>query len=332
MDREGVVTVTVEELDKRLRTMNEVEEAYRGATQTRLKTYFSNENPTDAWIINSDKLMGDGEVISIHKHDRFVAFDHHRHDYLEMLFVYSGSIRQHIDGKDLTIKKGEIFLLDMNMEHSIYEAGEEDIAINILIKKEFFDSFFMKQVAYNDVISNFVVKAIYGKKDVKQYIYFQTSENTYIWDFMIQLLIEYYEQRNGMETAIRAYMLLIFNELFRSYEKHLSQSMVNAIDTSISSEIVNYINEHFKELSLTSMAKAFNYHPDYLGKIIKKMTGSSLTTLVKERKLDYAGYLLEHTQMPVSDVVAEIGYSNTSYFYKQFKKKFGATPDQIRKK
>ncbi len=96
--------------------------------------------------------------------------------------------------------------------------------------------------------------------------------------------------------------------------------MVNAIDTSISSEIVNYINEHFKELSLTSMAKAFNYHPDYLGKIIKKMTGSSLTTLVKERKLDYAGYLLEHTQMPVSDVVAEIGYSNTSYFYKQFKK------------
>ncbi len=324
--------MTTQELDQRLRGLNEVELACRGTTPDGLRTYFSNENPTDAWIINSDKLMEEGEVIAIHKHDRFVTFDKHRHDYLEMIFVYSGAIRQSIEGKDLTINKGEIFLLDMNMEHSIYEAGEDDIAINILIKKEFFDSFFMKQVAYNDVISNFVVKAIYGKKDVKQYIYFQTSKNEQIWNFMLQLLMEYYEQRNGVETAIRAYMLLIFNELFRSYEKHLSKSMVNAIDTSISAEVLNYINDHFKDLSLTMMAKDFNYHPDYLGKMIKKMTGSSLTTLVKDRKLDYAGYLLEHTEMAISDIVAEIGYSNISYFYKQFKKKFGATPDQIRKK
>ncbi len=127
--------MTTQELDQRLRGLNEVELAYRGTTPDGLRIYFSNENPTDAWIINSDKLMEEGEVIAIHKHDRFVTFDKHRHDYLEMIFVYSGAIRQSIEGKDLTINKGEIFLLDMNMEHSIYEAGEDDIAINILIKK-----------------------------------------------------------------------------------------------------------------------------------------------------------------------------------------------------
>ncbi len=323
--------MTIKELNQRLYKINDVEERYRKGMSTGLKTYFSHENPEEKWVINSAKFMGNDEVISIHKHDRFVRFEQHRHDYLEMIYVYSGAIRQQIEGEVFTVCQGEIFLLDMNVEHSVYEAGEEDIGINILIKKEFFDSFFMKQISSNDVISNFVAKALYGKKDIKQYIYFQTGENRQILDFMQQLLMEYYEQRNGVGTAIRAYMLLIFNELFRSYEKHLEKPIVHAIDESISVEMLNYVNEHFKTLSLTTMAKDFNYHPDYFGKVIKKRTGSSLTALVKERKLDYAKYLLVNTSMPVSDIVTEIGYSNMSYFYKQFKQTFGATPDQVRK-
>lgn len=327
----------ISELDSKLKQLNETEkellEIYKnqGQDTKKLKEYFSSKGKSKDWIINNEKLMKSSEVISIHKHDRFIKFEKHKHDFLEMMFVYSGTIQQEIEGQKITVKKGEIMLLDMNVEHSIEEAAETDIAMNIVIKKEFFDWIFLSQIAYNDLISNFVVKALYGKGDTKQYIHFKTAENDRIWSFMIQILIEYYENRNGMETAIRAYMLLLFNELLRDYQKYLSSQMIYKIDSTISLELLNYIHTHYKDINLKTMSEHFNYNADYIGKLVKKVTGKNLTELVQEKRIQQAEYLLKHTEMPVVDIVMEVGYSNITYFYKQFREVFGITPDEYRR-
>lgn len=332
--------MNITELDKKLNQLNDMEKkAYvlyntqKGKNvDIKLKEHFSSKVKTDLWVINNEKLMNESEVISIHKHDRFIKFDKHKHDYLEMMFVYSGSIKQEIEGEKLVIKKGEILLLDMNVGHSIEVATEDDIAINVLIKKEFFDWIFMSQIADNDLISNFIVEAIYGKNKFRQYIHFKTSENNKIYNFMIQILCEYYDKKNGMETAIRAYVMLLFNELLRDYKKYLTSEMVSKIDSTISTEMLSYINSHYKEITLKNMADHFSYNPDYVGKLVKKIMGKTLTELVKEKKIKQAEYLLQNTKMPVVDVIAEIGYSNVSYFYRQFKDQVGITPDEYRRK
>lgn len=328
----------LKELHEKLRQLNDIEKELLNLSKAgsrkseKLKNYFSNNLINGHWVINNEKLMKPSEVIAIHRHDRFTRFDKHKHDFLEMTFVCSGSIHQTIEGENLEIKKGEIILLDMNVEHSIEEAEVDDIAINVLIKKEFFDWMFLSQIAYNDLISNFVVKALYGKGDIKQYIHFKTSENDRVWDFMLQILAEYYEERNGMETAIRAYMLLLFNELLRDYEKYLSSKMVYKIDSTIATEMINYINSNYKDLNLKAMSEHFNYNPDYIGKLVKKTTGKNLKDLVKEQRMRQAEYLLKNSDMAIVDIVSEVGYSNVTYFYKQFKEEFGITPDEYRKK
>lgn len=326
----------LKELDEKLRQLNDTEKTlldlYKSSDKNmKLKEHFSSRSKSDQWIINSTKLMNPSEVITIHKHDRFIEFEKHKHDFLEMTFVYSGSIHENIEGKEMDIKKGEIILLDMNVGHSIDRACENDIAVNVLIRKEFFDWMFLSQIAYNDLISNFVVKAIYGKGDIKQYIHFMTSENDRVWDIMLQILTEYYEKRNGMETAIRAYILLLFNELLRDYEKYLSSQMVYKIESNISLEIFNYINNNYKNLNLKDMSEHFNYSVDYIGKLVKKVTGKNIKDLVKEQRIKEAEYFLKNTDMAVVDIVCEVGYSNISYFYKQFKDEFGVTPDEYRK-
>ena len=332
--------MNIKELDKKLKQLNDIEKKAHDLYNTKittevdikLKEHFSNKIKNDLWIINNGKLMNQSEVIAIHKHDRFIKFNKHKHDYLEMMFVYSGKINQVIEGEKLVIERGEILLLDMNVEHSIEAAGEDDIAINVLIKKEFFDWIFMSQIADNDLISNFVVEAIYGKNKFRQYIHFKTSENDKVCNFMIQILMEYYDKKNGMETAIRAYMILLFNELLRDYKKYLTSEMVSKIDSTISTEILNYINKNYKVITLKSMADHFSYNPDYIGKLIKKVIGRNLTELIKEKKIKEAEYLLHNTKMSVIEVITEVGYSNVSYFYRQFKDQVGVTPDEYRRK
>ncbi len=80
------------------------------------------------------------------------------------------------------------------------------------------------------------------------------------------------------------------------------------------------------------MAEHFGYNPDYIGKLVKKVIGKTLTQLIIEKKINKAEYLLLNTKMSVIDVVTEIGYSNVSYFYRQFKDQVGVTPDEYRRK
>lgn len=323
--------MNLQDLDRKLRQLNEFETELLNLASRDMKLHFSKDLNMEKWQINSEKLMNDGEDIAIHKHDRFIAFDKHNHDYLEMMFVYSGQIVHEFKNETIVLKKGELLFMDMNVSHSIKAATENDVAINILIKREFFDTFFLKQISYNNLITNFVVNAIYSQDDKSQYMYFQSGENSKIWNLIMEILLEFYEKRNGVNTAIRAYMLLLFNELLRDYQKYLSKPIVGRIDSAIVLELTSYIDEHYKKVSLKEMAEFFNYNSDYLGKQIKKLTGESLKSMVKRKKLNEARRLLIHTDLSILEILNEINYSNISYFYKQFKSEYTLTPDEYRK-
>lgn len=321
--------MTLMALDRQLRTLSDLEKDIQDMNQREVQLRFSATEDKSHWTINSDKLMPKKDEIAIRKHDRFIAFADHSHDYLEMMFVYSGSIRHMIEGKPLTLKKGELLLMDMVTSHKIEKASEDDVAVNIIMKRDFFDAYFLKQIGYNDKLTGFVVNAI-GHRSFNHYLHFQSGENDKIWSLIINVLLEYYDKKNGMDTAIRAYMLLLFNELIRNYHDYLDQRLVAELDVSITIDIASYIDQHYKTLTLKEMAQVFNYNSDYLGKQIKKLTGDSLKNLVKKRKLKEAANLLRNTDLPIMEILDQINYSNASYFYRQFRLEFGMTPDAYR--
>lgn len=318
------------DLDTRLRQLNDFEKELLNLDGRDVKLRFSDNAMGPNWRITSDKLMLKDEEIAIHKHDRFVDFDRHNHDYMEMMFVYSGEIHHVFDDREVIQKKGEILLMDLSVSHSIKAAGEGDIAIDFLMKRDFFDTFFLRQIGYNDMMTNFVVNAIYSPADMERYLYFRSGTNKKLYDTVLNMLGEFYDQRNGSDVAIRAYMLLLFNELIRDYHQYLDEAIVDEVNASVSVDIVAYIEEHYKSITLKSMAQAFNYNPDYLGKQIKRLTGDTLSGMVKKRKLKEAAKMLRNTDQPVMRILEEVNYSNASYFYKLFKEAYGMTPDEYR--
>jgi len=50
--------------------------------------------------------------------------------------------KQTINGKEVILKEGDLCLLDTNVIHSIDQAGENDIVINIMVRTSYFDSNF----------------------------------------------------------------------------------------------------------------------------------------------------------------------------------------------
>lgn len=96
-------------------------------------------------------------------------------------------------------------------------------------------------------------------------------------------------------------------------------------------EMHDYIKEHYKDVTLQSMASYFHLSEPYLSKFIKEKTGETFGNLVKECRLNKACHILKTSNMLVEDISNMVGYENPEHFIRVFKTKYGITPIQYRK-
>ena len=67
-----------------------------------------------------------------------------------------------------------------------------------------------------------------------------------------------------------------------------------------------------------------------LSKMIKKTTGYNFKELLQRKRLSKAVELMCDTDLPISDVIAAVGYENNSYFHRVFKERYHVTPRAFR--
>ena len=63
-----------------------------------------------------------------------------------------------------------------------------------------------------------------------------------------------------------------------------------------------------------------------------KQTGNTFKHLLRLRRLQQAAYLLEHTSFSIVKIMNDIGYENSTYFYRIFQDKFQCSPQEHRRK
>ena len=92
-----------------------------------------------------------------------------------------------------------------------------------------------------------------------------------------------------------------------------------------------YIQNHLgDDLSRKTLASVVYMSEDYVSKIFSEVTGSSLPSYITGRRIEKAKVLLQDTDYPVSKIAMEVGFSNFSYFSKNFRLYVGCTPNEYR--
>lgn len=96
-------------------------------------------------------------------------------------------------------------------------------------------------------------------------------------------------------------------------------------------QVVNVINEEYKEeLSLKTLSAKYNINSSYLGQIFTKEVGCSFSEYLNKVKNTKAKELILTTNMKINNIAREVGYTDTSYFYRKFKKYYGVCPSTLR--
>ena len=105
---------------------------------------------------------------------------------------------------------------------------------------------------------------------------------------------------------------------------------ISKIETDLETEIKKYINENFDKVTMTDLAKHFNFSVIYFGKIFKKTFNETFTSYVVKVRMQKAYDLIVETNLPIKDIIEKVGYSDKKNFYKQFKIFANTTPKQLR--
>ncbi|GEM_PF-749865 len=107
---------------------------------------------------------------------------------------------------------------------------------------------------------------------------------------------------------------------------------VNADSASFVESVKKFIKTHLdsEDLSRNYIANELHMNPDYLSYLFHKQSGQLLSTYITEERIHAAKKLLMTTDMSLQAIADATGFSNSSYFHKQFKKIMGVTPQQYR--
>ena len=84
-------------------------------------------------------------------------------------------------------------------------------------------------------------------------------------------------------------------------------------------------------LSLDDLAGHLKFSKAFISRLIKEESGMGFSQFLQKIRIDKAKRYLNHTDLSIQDISAEVGYQNLSHFYSIFKTQTGLTPNDYRK-
>jgi len=281
------------------------------------------------FVIDSRKLLRKGRLIEIRPHTRFVHFPRHSHNYVEMVYMCSGSTTHIINDRDrITLQKGDLLFLNQNATQEILPAGKNDIAVNFIILPEFFDHAF-SMIERENILHDFLISVLSQDSSLSSYLHFQAKDILPVQNLIENMIWTLLHKKAGTNTINQTTMGLLFLNL-SMFTDTINQDDPNQYEQNLVFSVLKYIETHYKNGSLTEVAEEMKQPAYFISRLLKKYTDSNFKELLQQRKLQQAAYLLSQTPLTVDAVMENIGYDNSSYFYRKFREKYGCSPRKYR--
>ncbi len=265
-------------------------------------------------------------AISLRPHPRFREFPTHSHDYIELMYVCSGSITHHVGNKAVTLHSGDLILFGKETRHSIEAAGAEDIGINLIVSADLFESLYQSMRQTSPLRSKPLGELL--ERDGLPFFVFHGAEQLELGNLLESMIFSVICEGRANGYLLQQSLSLLIGYL--SLISETEEATDVTAEESMKKKILNYIRTSYSTATLTEAAQMLGLSAPYLSRVCRERVGESFKELLMRERFSAACGLLIGTDMPIGDVINRVGYENSSYFHKEFKRRYGVTPKEYR--
>lgn len=245
----------------------------------------------------------------------------HWHSSVEIIYVLRGMVNISIDTDNYSIFENEIEIINVNESHRIY-SSEDNLVLIFHIDSSFLEKYY-KDI---DNIFFYTNTSKEGSQESEEYLVLKTLLAEILCE-MVQRQEDYDEEIESIVIKLLFHIINNFHYLI-SKENDLSKEQFDRYHR-ISKYIFNNYNNN---ITLQDIAKKEFLSPDYLSHDFKNATGYSFTDLLNLTRVEEAMKLLLDSNMSLTEISEEVGFSHTRYLNKHFKNYYHLTPLQFRRK
>lgn len=285
------------------------------------------------WTLGKNSTLSGAIIPNTCKEKQSIKFNNgdvtqlHTHDYIELGYVISGSLKQKILGKNIKFQKGELVLLDKNCIHQDYLMSQDASIIFMGMSNRMFDEAIVEKLEEEKVI-NFLKKSLLKQKNTKQYLHFKPKDinGKKIEETLMSLVQELQYNDESSRYISKGLVMRILHLLSTEYTFSLSLEQKKTMNSFVVDEIKEYINSNYAQIKIKDLVDKFHFNEDYFNRILKEKEGVTYSEYVQNVRLKEAVKLLANTDISIQEISNRVGYNNKGYFYKLFSSKYGVTP------
>lgn len=250
---------------------------------------------------------------------------HHKSYELYYLVNISGSAYINIGNKKTCLKEGCIVIIDSGISH----------------QTDFSQSTYHKRFLL-EINPNFLKRELGQVIGIPINLFFQQYTGVYFLDRHIRTSIEdvlnaIYSESIFKEKYYEDIALLRILEIIllldRNCEQLYSENTLSANQIKTIRPVVQYIVDNLEvNLSLELLSYRFYLDKSYLSRAFKQYTGHTVHDFINVKRIERAQrILLRQPASSISSIAHQLGFNNTAYFSKVFKKHTDTTPTKFRK-
>lgn len=270
----------------------------------------------------------------------------HKHAFVEIMYVLSGSVTNRIEDKIFTYEAGQCCVMNKNIYHcelfsgdfqAVFFSFREDYLSELLCENQKSQEKLSSDCNSNLFFQLFADGLEESTKFEKTYLdCFPLIPSTEILDRLSPLfnfiINETLNQQPGSSFFVKGAFSRLFSLLNDSNLFNINCVHSNASGQEfLFNKISHIIRSSHGRCSREELASQLHYSGEYLNRIVKKYTGKTLLSYGQSIYLEEAKELLEHSDKNITTIIEELGFSNRSHFYRLFEKQYGKSPLDYRR-
>ena len=252
----------------------------------------------------------------------------HKHDFIELVIVFSGSGDHEYGGQVIKVQKGDIFVIPRGKYHRYGTCSPDFAVMNILYIPESismplldftylpgYEALYLGKVPDDGTCPLFHPE----EKDMEQ-----------IRELALGLQHESENRTPGYLFNMMGLFMSLLGHLARIYPGGHHSAKKLYLNTA---GVITYLNRNYrKTVSIARLCSIAGMSKASLMRNFARATGTTPLQYQMRLRIADAVMMLRSTEKCLADIAYETGFSDSNYFGRQFKRVTGRTPGAYRKK
>jgi len=245
----------------------------------------------------------------------------HSHDCYLIIVITHGEGTHTIDGEHYKVEPNTIFLLSQGQVHSF--EFSDDIAGYVVYFTMDFYLYYARERHFDKI-------PFFRSMQPQTFVKTNATSMKFITVLLDEMLHEFTLNQKAKEEALQNFLDILLIRINRLWK--LDRMIKGKVSGVVQlRKLLALIEAHYKKARTAGdYARMLNLTPNYLNTLCRQSINRTVTELIQDRTILEAKRQLAYTEWGVKNIASNLGFKDSSYFLRLFKKKTGLTPDKFR--